>query len=621
MLLTRGKRGPLERMGLASRACVRFFREAARGHLWGLTEGVRRPISARRPARRFVIEELEPRLLLSFSPSGLEQEMLELVNRMRLQPAAELGRLTSSLGTPARSSDPDVDSALRYFNVSGPTLAAQWASLEVAPPLAWNEALYNSATGHNQQMIAQDDQQHELPGEPAFAARFAGAGYTGFSLIGENIYAFSDSPFQAHAGFAIDWGATPTGIQNPPGHRQNIMQPAFREAGFSVIPESDAGTEVGPLVVTQDFGSRYGQGNPYLLGVVYRDADQDNTYSAGEGLGGVSVHVDGALDFDASTMAAGGWQVQVPPGTYSVSFSGVGLAGASTVSTVSVADHNTKVDHREAPGPPGASFTDEPLQVGSTRVSAIHVSELRNAVNSLRTSRGLQPFSFTDPTLVPGVTPARTLHILELRQALAPVFAEAGLASPAYTDPQLTAGQTLIRAAHIQELRDAVRSAQFAALASAEQHVSSPALTIASGPVAVPRDFASDMDPSLLQGPVQPDAAGASTAGDLVSAAPVPATAPVVGSLTWDPEGAIIAPVHFDTRPALDWLRVAADGGVSLSRMPVSEDGMSQRLSEPIEFPAVVPLVADSLGLSPVNPAAYSQVGDSGRSWSQRNSA
>ena len=610
MVLTRRKQGPLERMGLASRACVRLFREAARRHLRGLTEGVPRP--ARRPGRRFVIEELEPRLLLSFSPSGLEQEMLELVNRMRLQPAAELGRLTSSLGTPARSSDADVDSALRYFNVSGPTLSAQWASLEAAPPLAWNEALYNSATGHSQQMIAQDTQAHQLPGEPAFADRFTGAGYTGFSLIGENIYAFADSPFQAHAGFAIDWGSTTTGIQNPPGHRQNIMQPAFREAGFSVIPESDAGTNVGPLVVTQDFGSRYGQGNPYLLGVVYRDADQDSTYSAGEGLGGVSVHVDGALDFEVSTMAAGGWQVQVPPGTYSVTFSGVGLGGASTVTNVSVADDNTKVDHRESPGPTGTSFTDEPLLVGSTRVSAIHVAELRMAINSLRTGRGLEPFSFTDPTLVPGVTPARTLHILELRQALAPVFTAVGLAFPTYTDPQLTAGQTVIRAAHIQELRDAVRSAQFAALPSVAQHVSSPALTIASGPVSVPLDFVSDMDPSLHPGPVWSDPPDASVGGSLANAAQVPGIASPMGSLAWNPEGAIIAPVHGDTRPALDWLRVAADDWVSLSGMPASEDDVSRRLSAPIEFLVGLPVAADGLGVILADTADSPRMGEWG---------
>jgi uncharacterized protein YkwD len=576
-----------------------LVREAVRERLRPLLDGVPRAVLARRSSRRFLIDELEPRLLLSFSPSGLEQEMLELVNRMRLQPAAELASLTTSLGNPARSSEPEIDSALQYFNVSGPTLSAQWATLAAAPPLAWNEALYNSSTGHSQQMIAQDTQAHQLPGELALGNRVSAAGYTGFSLVGENIYAFALSPLQGHAAFAIDWGSTPTGIQNPPGHRQNIMEDAFREVGLSVIPESNAGTAVGSLVITQDFGSRFDQGDPYLLGVVYRDADQDHTYDAGEGLGGVSVHVDGALDFDVSTMAAGGWQVQVPPGTYAVTFSGSGLASASTVPDVTVADGNKKVDLRAAPGGGGVSFTDEPLTGGRTRISAVHVTELRNAVNSLRASRGLVPFSFMDPTLVAGVTPARVIHIAELRQALAPVFTAAGLAPPAYTDPQLTAGKTIIRAAHIQEVRDAVRSAQVGTLAALTRLAESPAMTITSDPLAAPFGLASDREPSSDPEPWHFDAVYGPQATQ------VSAIQSLVMAMPRDPEDLNLLTTKIDSRPAVDWLPVAAYDRLLMQRMPGHEDWVSDRLSLPVDFLVEWPVVADSLRLTLLSPAEY----------------
>src|SRR5947209_7347925 len=90
-------------------------------------------ISTRRPrSSRLHLELLEDRL----NPSaGLrEQYMLELVNRMRANPAAELPILLNS-------NDPAVTSALAYFNVNRTALQNQWSTLTPAPPLAWNDSL------------------------------------------------------------------------------------------------------------------------------------------------------------------------------------------------------------------------------------------------------------------------------------------------------------------------------------------------------------------------------------------------------------------------------------------------------------------------------------------------
>ncbi len=309
------------------------------------------------------MELLEPRQLMVFDPSADEQYLLELLNRFRQHPAEELGLLTSSLGNPARSTNADVDAALRYFHTSGTVLASQWASLAAAQPLAWNDKLYLSAEGHNAAMIAADQQTHQAPGEPALGQRANNAGYTNWSQVGENVYAYAEGVVHTHAGFALDWGGTPTdpnttGIQDPPGHRENMLEPTYREVGIRIAtPGNVPGHTVGPWVVSQEFGRRFNSGNPFLLGVAYQDGGSDG-YTAGEGLGGVTIHAvaangsAGAPEYTVTTMSAGGWQMQVPAGTYAVTFSGGGWGSAVTYYNVTVGSQNAKLDGVRGVAPP-----------------------------------------------------------------------------------------------------------------------------------------------------------------------------------------------------------------------------------------------------------------------------
>lgn len=305
-----------------------------------------------------MLEALEARQLLAFDPTAQEQYMLELTNRMRLNPAAELGLLTSSLGTPARSANADIDGALRFFNVSGPLLQQQWNSLTPAPPLAWNDKLYLAAEGHNNAMIAADLQTHQAPGEPGLGQRATNAGYTGWSNLGESVYAFSRGVLHGHAGFALDWGNGPGGIQDPPGHRDSMMNPLFREVGIRIMDIGlVAGRDVGPQVITQDFGRRFHQGNSFLLGVVYADTSS-NGYSVGEGLGGVTITAvgangtPGAPTFTTTSMSEGGWQMQLPAGTYAVTFAGAGFGSAVTYRNIVIGAENVKLDAVRGAAPP-----------------------------------------------------------------------------------------------------------------------------------------------------------------------------------------------------------------------------------------------------------------------------
>lgn len=286
----------------------------------------------KRPQYRISFDSLEDRLTPTVG--AREQYMLELLNRMRENPAAELPILLNS-------GDPDVASAMSYFGVNRTTLANQWASLTAAPPVAWNDNLAAAALGHSQALAAADAQSHQLPGEPGLGQRFVNAGYN-YQMARENVFSYAESLFHAHAGFAIDWGNGPGGIQSPAGHRDNIMATDVREVGIGIV--DDTGTPgFGPLVITQDFGKRPNQGNPFFLGVAYDDANADTYYSLNEGISGVTVSAVGingtSGTFQTTTSAAGGYQLQIGAGTYQVTASGGSLV-SPIVRTITIGSNN-----------------------------------------------------------------------------------------------------------------------------------------------------------------------------------------------------------------------------------------------------------------------------------------
>lgn len=102
------------------------------------------------------------------------------------------------------------------------------------------------------------------------------------------------------------------------------------------------------------------------------------------------------------------------------------------------------------------TFTDDPLTAQTTPIKAVHINELRAAVNTLRSQAGLATFSFTDLTLTASSTHVRAVHITELRHALDMLYDAVGQARPSYTDSTLSAGQTPVKRLHIAELRSAI---------------------------------------------------------------------------------------------------------------------------------------------------------------------
>lgn len=103
-------------------------------------------------------------------------------------------------------------------------------------------------------------------------------------------------------------------------------------------------------------------------------------------------------------------------------------------------------------GGPPPTFADNPLQVGLTTVRALHITQLRDAINGLRTSRGMSAASWAESVAIGNLIKAD--HILEMRTRLDEAL---GAPSPAYS-----AGLAIgfpIKAIHVQELRDRVIAA------------------------------------------------------------------------------------------------------------------------------------------------------------------
>jgi RHS repeat-associated protein len=100
-------------------------------------------------------------------------------------------------------------------------------------------------------------------------------------------------------------------------------------------------------------------------------------------------------------------------------------------------------------GPP--IFTDDPLVAGTTVIKAVHITELRTAINSLRQQRGFSVYSWQYSATTNDLISANPIS--EMRTALDQVL---GSPSGGYS-ADLAQGQPVL-AVHIQELRNRVKN-------------------------------------------------------------------------------------------------------------------------------------------------------------------
>ncbi len=211
--------------------------------------------------------------------SAAEQYLLELINRARLDPAAEAARLGIDLNQ---------------------GLSAGQISTSAKQVLAPNALLETAATKHSLWMIATDTFSHTGVGGSSPGTRITAEGYT-WSTYGENI------SMQWSTGALTIEGVIAgmhDGLFRSAGHRANLMNASFREVGLGAEagPYTTGGRTYNSVFLTEVFGTS-GSAR-FLTGVAYDDANGNKFYSMGEGRADVSFAAESKA---TATAAAGGY--------------------------------------------------------------------------------------------------------------------------------------------------------------------------------------------------------------------------------------------------------------------------------------------------------------------------
>ncbi len=100
--------------------------------------------------------------------------------------------------------------------------------------LAWNELVAEAARKHSAALAENGALAHQFAGEPALPERVASVGVR-FTVSAENV---------ARTEYVED---VHVALMNSPGHRANILNPAYNAIGIGVVEQT------GKIYVTQDF--------------------------------------------------------------------------------------------------------------------------------------------------------------------------------------------------------------------------------------------------------------------------------------------------------------------------------------------------------------------------------
>ena len=227
--------------------------------------------------------------------------------------------------------DPEGEAA-RYGISLNKDLPAGTISAAPKQVLALNADLNEAADAHSNWMLSTDNFSHTGSGgsDPGDRMRDAGYVFSGNWSWGEN----------------IAWSGT-TGTLDPDaaavqhhrnlflssGHRKNILNDYFREAGVGSIDGrfTSGSNTYNALVTTENFATS----GPsfFVTGVAYNDADNDDFYSIGEARSGVKVDIlkNGAVATSSLSGTAGGYAAALAssagnPVDVEVRFSGGGLS-------------------------------------------------------------------------------------------------------------------------------------------------------------------------------------------------------------------------------------------------------------------------------------------------------
>jgi Ca2+-binding RTX toxin-like protein len=218
--------------------------------------------------------------------TAAEQYLLELINRARLDPAAEAARFGISLNQ---------------------GLAAGTIGTGVQQVLAFDSQLELSAQRHSDWMLATDTFSHTGAGGSTATERMRAAGFefAGSWRSGENL-AFSGTTGTINLQTAITQHYD--GLFRSAGHRANTLNANFAEIGMAQVEGrfTQNNNTFNASILTENF-ARSGT-EVFITGVAYRDTDNNRFYGIGEGRGDIWVAADAPR---ITTAAAGGYSTAV----------------------------------------------------------------------------------------------------------------------------------------------------------------------------------------------------------------------------------------------------------------------------------------------------------------------
>jgi hypothetical protein len=271
--------------------------------------------------------------LAAREPSALEQYYLELVNRTRANPNAEVTRLSGEIwGDTGSPVAPNLNEGL----ISGTISAA------AKPPLAFDTRLLDAASDYSDQLLANEAFTHTFAGTtPKSRMTAAGFPFVPSWGTGENL-ALTTSNMgnpvngarveEHHMNLFID-GDVPDR-----GHRISILNADFREVGIAIRADSDSSSFFGSpytedVVSAQNFA--YSRGRVFVTGVIYYDTNSNTLYNPGESAGILALEVKNGAN---NTVASG---TSFGSGGYSINLSGQPAGGYTLVARNGIGEQAT----------------------------------------------------------------------------------------------------------------------------------------------------------------------------------------------------------------------------------------------------------------------------------------
>lgn len=294
-----------------------------------------------------------------------------------------------------------------------------------------------------------------VPGTALAYARWYGGREHNYK--GETFYSITEGDVVVRAGINVSQKVFDEAVTHELGHTLG-----FRHSDGGT-PSSTQAVMKG--VLTGNYGASLGPWDIEAVRTVYESTIStaplgipSNLVATANGSASVSISWSPAANATGYQLERrinnGAWQLIATPSgtsyndtnvvdavTYVYRVRATGESG-TTPSAYSNIDHATTI-----------AFADDPLVPGETVIKAIHLIQLRLAVNAVRNAAGLADVSWTDPS--PQDVPVKAIHITELRAALTPALTALGK-PPTYSDPTLGPGDP-VRAIHFQEIRNLVK--------------------------------------------------------------------------------------------------------------------------------------------------------------------